>query len=391
MRIALLAALLVGCSSPSSPPADPPPDGAPDDAEAASPISAWPLASPTDALTGIRALARTPSNDWIVAGSQSPKTSTAKGISDAWFARTGADGATKQTRTWSNEAYSVVNAVAVSADGSIFACGSSQTADGRMDAWVQKRTADLELVWTRTLDGDAHFADSGIGLALDDAGNVAVVGFTDRNGSAVSSSVLIWKLDRDGATVYRVAFPDDEGKPAYGWSVVSDTKGGLLVSGNSSNTLGKAFVWKLDAFGARQWTRRYDVGDVIGLLPSPDGGLVLCHEWGLLGADAAGAQRWSTTKLDGPWSTFALMQCATDSSGRIAVLADTSFGGGFGGRSFMVLLDAKGTQLQSIELVTKDDGRLSPRAIAAGADGAFYLGISGAEQRPILARVAVPE
>lgn len=208
MRIALvLAALFVGCSSPSSPPAASPPDGAPDDAEAASPISAWPLASPADALTGIRALARMPSNDWVVVGSQSPKTTTAKGVSDAWFARIGSDGATKQTRTWSNEAFSVVNAVAVSADGSIFACGSSQTADGQMDAWVQRRTADLELVWSRTLDGDAHFADSGIGLALDDAGNVAVVGFTDRNASAVSSSVLIWKLDPSGATVHRAPSP----------------------------------------------------------------------------------------------------------------------------------------------------------------------------------------
>ncbi len=145
--------------------------------------------------------------------------------------------------------------VTVDADGFIYATGFvSQTGEG-INIWVGKYDADGDEEWFDTVSGSENSFDAGLGIAVDDDGNVYVAGYVTETGE--DANAWVRKYDADGIKVWTDSYNNDDhdlDDEAHGIAV--DAEGNIYVTGMTSIDISDADIWtrKLDADGDEQWT-----------------------------------------------------------------------------------------------------------------------------------------
>jgi hypothetical protein len=148
--------------------------------------------------------------------------------------------------------------VAVDAEGNIVVVGMvgvSGTVDGLandFDWHVRKYNATGALLWEDTYSGGADLEDCAKGVAVDDEGNIFVVGYTNRGTDNADQSDYDWLVikyapdgdDGLGQRVWTKSYESAEGRIEKAWDVALDVEGDLLVGGNQQDAEGISH-WRL--------------------------------------------------------------------------------------------------------------------------------------------------
>jgi hypothetical protein len=181
------------------------------------------------------------------------------------------DGNALWTRQFGSSAGTYGYGVAVAGDGSIVVAGitfgalPSQTGLGDSDAFVRKYDAAGVELWTRQF-GTA-VSDQGLAVAVDAAGNIALVGTSQGalpgQTNAGSSDAIVAYFDSAGTMVWLREYGGASQDSLF--AVAFDSAGAVIVSGGSVYALPgqtwqgstDAVVRKYSASGAEIWTHQF--------------------------------------------------------------------------------------------------------------------------------------
>ncbi|MGH1348150.1 MAG: DUF4215 domain-containing protein [Nannocystales bacterium] len=163
--------------------------------------------------------------------------------------------------------------------------------------------------WSRTHGGDASIADTGQGVAFDDAGNVWAIGFeVDTVGD---SSVWVHAYAPDGTPGLELTLDPSMGGEDRGFGIDVDGDGNLYIAGRAATD---AWFAKLDPEGTELWSRTVtgssegsDQANAIAV--GPDGSVLVGgflregngdnDVWVTLVSGTDGTELW-TDNVDGP-------------------------------------------------------------------------------------------
>ncbi len=174
---------------------------------------------------------------------------------DIWVRKYDPSGGVLWTRTVHNLTADVGYGVAVADNGDVFVVGSIFTLSDNRDVWVGRFSSSGSPGFTRTHNGNDDGPDEGLGIAVDGAGNLGVVGYVTQGSDR---EIFIRKYSPTGGTLWTViegGGSDDEGQGA-----AFDGAGNLIATGFVSAGGAGENVWvgKYDANGNEDWTRTYD-------------------------------------------------------------------------------------------------------------------------------------
>jgi chitodextrinase len=245
--------------------------------------------------------------------------------------------------------------------------GGALTSAGDTDVFLVKLSATGTHLWSKRMGGTG--GDRGLGIAIDQSGNVAVTGtFTATasfGGASLTSrglrDIFIAEYSSSGAHLWSKGFgdvSDDSGN-----SIAMDASGNVIATGNFYGTVdfgggplddvgaGNMFLAKFTPTGAHIWSKRFGQGNntALGVATDPTGNILLTGSivsdtdfgggylsgngsWDIFVAklSASGAHLWS--RRFGPlWDDHG-NAVTTDSNGNIIVTGDfyesVDFGGG---------------------------------------------------------------
>src|SRR3989339_655122 len=149
--------------------------------------------------------------------------------------------------------------IAVDSSGNVYAIGNEEITGHSYNIWTRKYNSNGAEIWTRTYNGAANSTDSGIGIAVDDSGNVYVTGTEEVTGQSYN----IWtrKYDSSGSEVWTKTYNGSANASDYGNGIAVDDIGNVYVTGcetvagqNFSNT----WTRKYDSNGTEVWTKTYN-------------------------------------------------------------------------------------------------------------------------------------
>jgi hypothetical protein len=190
------------------------------------------------------------------------------GDDECFLRRYRPDGSRRWMRVFGTDSDDHCNDVAVARNGSVYVVGFTDgtlqgTSAGDQDAFVRKYRRDGKVVWTRQFGTSGP--DQAFAVAVDNAGNVIVVGFTAGNlGGNTSLGIVdafVRKLRPNGRHVWTRQFGSGQADAAHGVAV--DASRNIVVVGQTEGSIGgaparggaDAFVRKLRPNGERLWTR----------------------------------------------------------------------------------------------------------------------------------------
>ena len=218
---------------------------------------------------------------------------TNTGITDAYLAKYEDSGTLQWTRQLGTSVDDRGRNVAADAWGNVYLLGWTDGDLGRMNAggsdiFLSKYDAEGNLHWTSQFGSSGD--DRARGLALDGLGNAYVSGWT--TGSLTEQSfgaddAFLSKVDASGAVEWTRQFGSSGNDRAMG--VAHDAFGSLFVTGTTSASFPgetsaggtDTFLAKYDSGGAHQWTRQFgDPFDDVGRDVTTDGqGNVFIAGW----------------------------------------------------------------------------------------------------------------
>ncbi len=244
----------------------------------------------SDAATAIAAAG---DGGWIVAVSFGQTvefgttTVTSKGSEDAVLVKLDAGGAVVWVTHLGGEYPEEITHLDVDPGGNIYTLGhfkgsldlggSPVKSAGDDDLFVSRFDPVGNHVWSQRI-GNA-FQERGGGIAVDQAGHVAVVGSFDKDldflGTAVlskgESDAFVARLDPDGKLLWVKTYGGDRADAAFGVDV--DSAGNVVVAGGFETTIDlgggnlktagymDGFFLKLDPNGVHVWSRRWGAKD----------------------------------------------------------------------------------------------------------------------------------
>ena len=165
------------------------------------------------------------------------------------------------TRQFGSSTEDVAQGVAVDDSGNVYVVGwtsgtlPGQTSSGGIDAFVRKYDGSGDEIWTRQFGTSTSDLASG-GVAVDGSGNVYVAGYTLGTLPGQTSSgdfdVFVRKYDGSGGNIWTRQFGSSSYEYAYGVAV--DGSGNVYVAGTTSGALpGQTHSGGFDVF-----VRKYD-------------------------------------------------------------------------------------------------------------------------------------
>src|SRR3989339_797348 len=148
--------------------------------------------------------------------------------------------------------------IAVDSSGNVYAIGNEEITGHSYNIWIRKYNSNGAEIWTRTYNGAANSTDSGIGIAVDDSGNVYVTGTEEVTGQSYN----IWtrKYDSSGSEVWTKTYNGAANSADYGRGVAVDSIGNVYVTGCETVTGQSYNIWtrKYDSDGSEVWTKTYN-------------------------------------------------------------------------------------------------------------------------------------
>ena len=138
--------------------------------------------------------------------------------------------------------------------GNIYVGGYASHKRAYPDAFVMKRNAQGDTLWTYYYDGGTSGEDYVLGMALDNAGNVYITGKSQATFTG-NFDCFTAKLNAAGVQQWVTRYPSGTGNQSFGNAVAVDGNGSVYVAGyidpasNSNNWL----VVKYNSSGVQQW------------------------------------------------------------------------------------------------------------------------------------------
>ncbi len=244
---------------------------------------------------------------WIVAASFGQKVKfgdtelAARGMEDAALVKLSSEGAVVWVTHVGGEYPDEITHLDVDASGNIYALGrfkgslelggTTMQSAGDDDLYVAKFDSVGNPTWSTRI-GNA-FQERGGGLAVDQAGNIVVVGSFDKDLDFLGTPVLsrgesdafVARIAPDGKLLWVKTYGGERADAAYGVDV--DAAGNIVVAGGFETRIDlgggvyktagymDGFFLKLDPGGAHVWSRRWggkdqDVGLAVAALPEGD-------------------------------------------------------------------------------------------------------------------------
>ena len=149
-------------------------------------------------------------------------------------------------------------ALVVDGAGNSYVTGWITNADANIDCAVIKYNSEGVQQWVEIYDGPANDWDEGIGLALDNTGNVYVTGGS--YGVGTSRDIMTIKYDTDGNQQWVARYDGPEYAVDKAYDIVIDNSGYIYITGFSTQTgrFRDYTTIKYDSDGEEQWIALYD-------------------------------------------------------------------------------------------------------------------------------------
>ena len=128
------------------------------------------------------------------------------------------------------------------------------------DVWVRKYDPTGRAIWTQTYQGEAGLDDLGTGVATDADGNIVVVGGV---GTANGTAWWVRFYDSDGLEVWTRTWEGPSREGAFALGVAVDNVGDIVVVGSETDAgIQAALVRKYELDGNLRWSQTYASGAV---------------------------------------------------------------------------------------------------------------------------------
>ncbi|UMY65586.1 SBBP repeat-containing protein [Flavobacterium sp. HJ-32-4] len=154
------------------------------------------------------------------------------------------------------------NAMAIDANGNMYVAGYVVEYGADRNFALQKITAAGATAWVRTLNGTAvGSSDSALGVAVDNAGNIYVAGYTHNKGT--SSDITVAKYDTNGNQLW-VSYYDYATETDRALGIALDGSNNVYVTGRSDSNSGNVVsnddivTIKYNTNGTQLWAARYN-------------------------------------------------------------------------------------------------------------------------------------
>lgn len=205
--------------------------------------------------------------------------------------------------------------------GFVYATGTSMgTNSTKEDYATIKFGEDGDFVWAVRYDGPGHNIDNASAIAIDNAGNVYVTGWSRSSSDYGSEDYCTIKYNNNGQQLWAARFDGAVSSDCYYYdyakAITLDNAGNVYVTGESwgnDNLNGDYLTIKYNSNGVLQWSKRYngpssknDFATSIGLDPSGNVYVTGASEMNNKGYDylsvkysPTGSQLW-TARYDGP-------------------------------------------------------------------------------------------
>lgn len=124
--------------------------------------------------------------------------------------------------------------IEVDGSGNVYVCGRSASSTTSWDIVTLKYDTNGNKLWSKVFSGNANSTDQPSALHVDRAGNVTMVGTTAHTTTGYDWVTI--RYDRDGNRIWFKRFAGTSANEDYGTDVAMDQAGDLLVSGYSIGT-----------------------------------------------------------------------------------------------------------------------------------------------------------
>jgi hypothetical protein len=247
----------------------------------------------------------TPGGGYIVAGTTY---SSDPGYGDAWVLKLDSDGNIQWQKTYGiSQRDETAGLILQTLEGGYFLAGNAYTSSmGTYDfyTWVLKLDSGGNIEWQKAYgSGSRMNCTNSIQQTLD--GGYILTGNIGAFSTHGTSDSWVLKLDSGGIIQWQRAYGDtDNDERAYSIRQTSDS--GYIVAGeifSPSTSQGDAWVFKLDAAGAMQWQKIYNIGNweaLYSIRETPEGGYIATGSSGgpsgwLLKLDSGGSVQTERT------------------------------------------------------------------------------------------------
>ena len=274
------------------------------------------------------------------------------------------------------------NSVAVAPDGSVYVCGTTESAGaGKQDLLLAKFSSSGTVQWQKTLGGS--YNDSGASVAVAPDGSVYVCGAAsiDYRGD----EPLLAKFSSSGTVQWQKTIGNDVDD--YGASVAVAPDGSVYFLGNTWSAFSgqgdeEYLLAKFSSSGALQWQKKlggsnYDYGYSVAV--AQDGSVYVCGQTDLTGdrdyalllakLSSSGTVQWQKTLGGSDWDYGISVAVAPD--GSVYVCGYTASAGAGYYDLLLVKFSSSGTvQWQKTLGGSKWDAGAS---VAVAPDGSVYV------------------
>jgi hypothetical protein len=149
--------------------------------------------------------------------------------------------------------------IAVDGSGNVYVIGyTNWEVQNRSDLATIKYNSTGQQQWIKTYNGPGSQADFGVGIALDQSGNVYVLGTDDDLSVNYIPAYATIKYNSAGVEQWVNRYHD---LWSYAAGIAVDASGNSYVTGHSYSSQGNFYDYatvKYNSAGAQQWARRYD-------------------------------------------------------------------------------------------------------------------------------------
>ncbi|MCI0746751.1 MAG: SBBP repeat-containing protein [Verrucomicrobia subdivision 3 bacterium] len=236
-------------------------------------------------------------------------------------------------------------AIAAGSDGAVYVTGRSSGPGTGFDIATVKYDPAGQELWAARYDGPGNDFDRPTDLAVDEAGNVYVTGYSW--GSKTREDIVIIKYDSSGNQLWVARYDGADHQDDQGHAIVVDGQGNVYVTGSTISLTGAynqdVVTIKYNAAGAQLWAVRYD-GPVSGFDTASDVGVDAAGNLYVTGASVrngmhpdmlaikytgAGLPVW-TNHYNGPGNAYdSAVRLCLDSGGNIYLGGDSDDANGF--------------------------------------------------------------
>lgn len=313
---------------------------------------------------------------------------------DIWVRKYDPTGAAIWTQTFHGGVTSDIGyGVAVAPNDDVFVVGSSFTLSDNRDIWVRRYAPNGTPGFTRTHNGSDDEADEGLGIAIDGAGNLGVVGYVTQGSDR---EIFIRKYTPAGGTQWTVVESGPGGSEDEAHGVGFDAAGNLVATGFVSTGGGAEDLWvgKYDPAGVEQWTLTHagsggenDRGE--GVAVDSAGNAVVVGFEAVAGEgdnawirklDPDGAELWTET-FNGPTDGRDRARGVAVAGSDEIVVVGSTFAGSQSDNIWVRRYDADGNEAYPWATEYNSPGFLSDVANGVAVDGDGNVAVGGFETR----------